>query len=553
MAFPAVLWLAVCASLIGAFEYGYAMGVMNTVLDYVSHDLNFDSQVGGAVVVSVLLLGAAVGALGAGMFADAVGTKRAQVINVLFLMVGGALSALTTQAHFCWEGVGSVSGCVPTLLFLGRILTGFGVGCASLYTPRYLAEIAPVNFRGAMGGWYQVLINLGILTGYLIAIPYGFKFDAFIINGVKIAWWRVMLALAIVPAIAQLAMFTFCPESPVWLEWKGRKQEAATVRLALWGEHDSCLQEPLMGAIEAHHHRHGHSHGHSHSLSPHHAHHYNRGHPSHSRSHSYQEPAASGISTAAVFDNSVTIDVTCPSRRSMDNGDILLEALLPKEHIEEKQGTVEGWGALLQKKYRWMVVLALGIPMLQQLSGVNTVVLYSSKLFSKAGVSNPLAGTICTGAVNLVFTAISSPYVDHYGRRPLLLTSFIGMAICLAGLAGSVLGSAAWLGTMSLICILAFMMFFAGGAGPIPWIYLAEILPESIKGRLAALATALAGLINLLISITFPMMLEALGVSASYFIYSGLNVFGVVFIYFLMVETKRLSMDEIVRKLVLPE
>lgn len=552
MAFPAVLWLAVCASLIGAFEYGYALGVMNTVLDTISSDLEFDSQVGGAFVVSILLLGGAAGALGAGVFADAVGTKRAQVINVLFLIVGSALSALTTKARFCWSGMGSMDGCVPTFLFVGRIVTGFGVGCASLYTPRYLAEISPVKFRGAMGGWYQVLINVGILSGYLIAIPYGFKFAEFTIYGVVIAWWRVMLALAIIPAIVQLGMFTFCPESPVWLEWKGRKQEAATVRLALWGEQNACLSEPLLGGNDhGHHHSHGHGHGHGHGRSHSHSHGHGRTHSGHGHSSSCHEPATSGIATA--YNNAVTVDITHSSRRSMDNGDILLEVLLPKEHIEEKQGAVEGWDALLKKKYRWMVVLAIGIPVLQQLSGVNTVVLYSSKLFSEAGVSNPLAGTIYTGAVNLVFTAISSPYVDHYGRRPLLLTSFIGMAACLAGLAGSVLGSAAWLGTMSLICILAFMMFFAGGAGPIPWIYLAEILPESIKGRLAALATAFAGVINLLISISFPMMLDAMGVSTCYFVYAALNVLGAVFIYFLMVETKCLSMDEIVRKLVLSE
>jgi len=552
MAFPAVLWLAVCASLIGAFEYGYALGVMNTVLDTISSDLEFDPQVGGAFVVSILLLGGAAGALGAGVFADAVGTKRAQVINVLFLIVGSALSALTTKAQFCWSGMGSMDGCVPTFLFVGRIVTGFGVGCASLYTPRYLAEISPVKFRGAMGGWYQVLINVGILSGYLIAIPYGFKFAEFTIYGVVIAWWRVMLALAIIPAIVQLGMFTFCPESPVWLEWKGRKQEAATVRLALWGEQNACLSEPLLGGNDhGHHHSHGHGHGHGHGRSHSHSHGHGRTHSGHGHSSSCHEPATSGIATA--YNNAVTVDITHSSRRSMDNGDILLEVLLPKEHIEEKQGAVEGWDALLKKKYRWMVVLAIGIPVLQQLSGVNTVVLYSSKLFSEAGVSNPLAGTIYTGAVNLVFTAISSPYVDHYGRRPLLLTSFIGMAACLAGLAGSVLGSAAWLGTMSLICILAFMMFFAGGAGPIPWIYLAEILPESIKGRLAALATAFAGVINLLISISFPMMLDAMGVSTCYFVYAALNVLGAVFIYFLMVETKCLSMDEIVRKLVLSE
>ena len=75
---------------------GYALGVMNTVLDTISSDLEFDPQVGGAFVVSILLLGGAAGALGAGVFADAVGTKRAQV--------GGVVHHITTcdGRLFCW-------------------------------------------------------------------------------------------------------------------------------------------------------------------------------------------------------------------------------------------------------------------------------------------------------------------------------------------------------------------------------------------------------------------------------------------------------------------
>lgn len=592
MAYPAVLWLAVSATLLGAFEYGYSLGVLNTVLDRIADELSFDTSVGGAVVVSVLLLGAAAGALGAGVFADAVGPKRAQVLNVLFFVVGGALSAVTPKHQFCWNGLGQLDACVPTALFVGRILTGFGAGCVSLYTPRYLAEIAPVKFRGAMGGWYQVMVNLGIFGGYLVSLPYGFNFGAFQINGLVISWWRVMLALTIVPAIVQLALFTFCPESPVWLEWKGRKADAANAGLALWGEQGNLLTEPLLGSIESprhghthvHNHGHGHSHGHGHMHShgqsghlSHHSHHHNHVRPPRSRSSShlycldpsgsgilctrshssshlyYNEPTTPRVVSGLALNGAISIDMSCTSRMSMDSGDALFDALLPsaKDQVEDKQGNVEGWNALFKKQYRWMVVLALGVPTLQQLSGVNTVVLYSSQLFAQAGVNDPLAGTIYTGAVNLVFTAISSPFVDHFGRRPLLLMSFLGMTVCLTGLALSALGHTAWLGTISLICILAYMMFFAGGAGPIPWTYLSEILPANVKGRFAALATALAWIVNLVIGMTFPVMLDAMGVSACYFVYAGMNVVGVIFIYFFLVETKCLTMENIYNKLLL--
>ncbi|CAD7703448.1 unnamed protein product [Ostreobium quekettii] len=607
MGLPAILWVAVVASLLGAFEYGYAMGVLNEVLDTMATELNFNKEVGGAVVVSIMLLGAAAGALNAGVFADHVGPKRAQVVNVLFFVIGGALSAVSTKRQFCWTGMGRLNGCVPKLLLVGRIITGFGAGCASLYTPRYLAEIAPVNLRGSMGGWYQVLVNVGILGGYLVALPYGFNFEDFTINGVTIAWWRVMLALSIVPAIVQLGMLTFCPESPVWLEWKGKEAQASAVKVALWGELGNQIvnpmSEPLLGPststprrLSRHHGHHGH-HGHHRtrsSLSPH-THHSRRhsfGHPpamvrspSMSRSGSYGSlvdsysnllgsfgsygnlncssshgslagyPAgpSQGIVSGNPVNNALTLDMTSFHLNTDYHSDPVLESMYIKEREAGKEGAAEGWSALVMRKYRWMVILAIGIPVLQQLSGINTVVMYSKTMFMQAGVSNPLAGTIYTGIVNLVVTVLSTPFVDHLGRRPLLLMSHAGMGLCLVGLATSTLGTEAWLGTVSLFCILAYMMFFAGGAGPVPWIYLSEILPESIKGRLAALATALTWVVNLFVVFTFPLMLNTIGVAASYMVYAALNVGGVAFIYFLLIETKCQTMDEIVRKLVLPD
>lgn len=261
-----------------------------------------------------------------------------------------------------------------------------------------------------------------------------------------------------------------------------------------------------------------------------------------------------GIVSGNPVNNALTLDMTSYRLNADYHSDPVLESLIAREREEGKEGTVEGWSALVMKKYRWMVTLAIGIPILQQLSGVNTVVMYSKQMFTKAGVSNPLAGTIYTGIVNLVITIVSTPFVDHLGRRPLLLMSHAGMGLCLVGLATSTFGyGPAWLGTVSLFCILAYMMFFAGGAGPVPWIYLSEILPESIKGRLAALATALTWVVNLVVVFTFPLMMNTIGVSASYMVYAALNVGGVAFIYFLLIETKCQSMDEIVHRLILPD
>lgn len=520
-----ILWVSVVATLLGALQYGYAMGVLNTVLGTISFELGFDYKVGGAVVTSIMLLGAAAGALGSGIVADTIGPKKAQMVNVVFLVVGGAVSAVTSKRLVHWNIFG-FEGRAPIALLLGRLTTGLGCGCASLFVPRYIAEISPAAYRGSMSGWFQVMVNVGILSGYLIGLPYTFDYQELRIRGLAISWWRIMLAAAIIPAVLQLGLFTFCPESPVWLEWRGRKSEAASVRRALWG--DFLMTDD------------------------------NSNNCSYSYSDSSQQSTSPRLYNDAVSGACPSIcNASCscgPSGMCERDRDDLMEALLPKDEGEIKQGAVEGWSCLIKKKYRWMVILAIGIPVLQQLSGINTVVLYSAQIFKTAGFTDSRAGTIYTGLDNLFFTVLAAPLADRVGRRPLLLWSYAGMGLCLACLASSTLGNGVvWLHYVALAAVLFFMVFFALGSGPISWIYLAEILPENIKGRVASLATALSWVFNLVIATSFPAMMDCFGIGRTYFIYAGFNVLAVIFIYFLMIETKRQTLDEIVAKLLLVE
>jgi MFS family permease len=82
-----------------------------------------------------------------------------------------------------------------------------------------------------------------------------------------------------------------------------------------------------------------------------------------------------------------------------------------------------------------MVTLSLALPLLQQASGVNTVIYYSSMVFLRAGMRSPVAGSVLVGAVNLAFTVAAAPLLDRRGRRPLLRASFLGMAAALAAVA----------------------------------------------------------------------------------------------------------------------
>ena len=104
-------------------------------------------------------------------------------------------------------------------------------------------------------------------------------------------------------------------------------------------------------------------------------------------------------------------------------------------------------------------------------------------------------------------------------------------------------------GYISLVAILGSVVMFSLGVGPIPWLYISEILPERIKGRAAALCTALNWLACLVIGLIFPAMLELLDISGSYIVFAALNAAGVVFAYTFMVETKGHSLQQILHLL----
>ncbi|GMH45650.1 hypothetical protein BSKO_13607 [Bryopsis sp. KO-2023] len=487
VAYKAMMWIATFATLLGGFQYGYALGIMNTMLDYVGEDLSFDVTLSGAIIGSAVLLGAAAGAVAGGHFADRLGTKRAQIYNTFIFVIGGVMCSCSPPT-----GLSCLGMKIPLVLLLGRLVVGFASGASSLYTPRLLAEISPPHLRGLFGASFQILLNVGILASYVIGLPYestpGARVQVF---NMDVAWWRVMFACGIAPAVVQWFLLLVVPESPVWLDWKGDFAAADTSRRSFWTDMDEA--------------------GNSETKS----------------------------------DNTEPLLVES-KKSSINNIELGLD-------IEAFVDAPLGSAALFERKYRWMVALAVGVPLLAQLSGINTVVFYSSQVFATAGVKSPILGSIYTGLVNVIFTIVSSVMLDRYGRRPLLLWSHGGMCISILGLAlaSSSLAAGSWASSMALPLVLLYVMFFAMGAGPVPWIYLSEILPENIKGFVAGFATAQCWIANLLIVLTFPSMLNAIHLFGSYVLYSGLNLVALLFAFSLVVETKQRSLRDIANKLLL--
>jgi sugar porter (SP) family MFS transporter len=188
---------------LGGLLFGYDTGVVSGALLFLKNDFGGLSSFQQELVTSLLLVGAAVGALFAGRIADRVGRRLTVLGPALIFIVGVLLAAFTPT--------------FPVLL-VARIVIGLAVGAASMVVPLYIGEVAPPRIRGALVSMNQLAITSGILVSYLA--DYGLA---------DTKSWRLMFGLAAIPAVLLFTGMVFQAESPHWLIMRGRDAEARRV------------------------------------------------------------------------------------------------------------------------------------------------------------------------------------------------------------------------------------------------------------------------------------------------------------------------------------
>jgi sugar porter (SP) family MFS transporter len=188
---------------LGGLLFGYDTGVISGALLFIGRDFHGLTSFDKELLTSVLLVGAAIGALAAGRIADRIG-RRPTVLGTAALFVLGVALAAASPSY----GV----------LIGARITIGLAVGSASMVVPLYIGEVAPPRIRGALVSFNQLAITAGILASYLV--DYGLASSQ---N------WRLMFGLAAVPAIVMFTGMLFQRESPHWLIAQGREVEAREV------------------------------------------------------------------------------------------------------------------------------------------------------------------------------------------------------------------------------------------------------------------------------------------------------------------------------------
>lgn len=223
------------------------------------------------------------------------------------------------------------------------------------------------------------------------------------------------------------------------------------------------------------------------------------------------------------------------------NGSVKAKAILSeiKETVHEKVENVLTYG--------WKV-LAIGIllSVFQQVVGINVVLYYAPTIFKSLGFGNDAAmwQTVIMGVVNIIFTLVAIFTVDKFGRKPLLIIGSIGMAIGMFAI-----GTLAYLeiiGISTLIFIVIYTAAFMMSWGPICWVLISEIFPNTIRGKAIAIAVAAQWIMNFVVSSTFPS-LEAFSITFTYVLYGVMSVLSAIFVWKMVPETKGKTLEDMSR------
>ncbi|KAA9405151.1 sugar porter family MFS transporter [Haloarcula hispanica] len=226
--------------------------------------------------------------------------------------------------------------------------------------------------------------------------------------------------------------------------------------------------------------------------------------------------------------------------------------------VEEELGDIEetvetqsetGVRDLLAPWLRPALVVGLGLAVFQQITGINAVIYYAPTILESTGLGNvaSILATVGIGTINVVMTIVAILLVDRVGRRRLLLVGVGGMVATLAVL-GTVFylpGLGGGLGVIATISLMLFVSFFAIGLGPVFWLLISEIYPLSVRGSAMGVVTVANWGANLLVSLTFPVLTDGVGTSATFWLFGLCSLVGLLFVYRYVPETKGRTLEAI--------
>ena len=206
-----------------------------------------------------------------------------------------------------------------------------------------------------------------------------------------------------------------------------------------------------------------------------------------------------------------------------------------KNTVIEKKEKLLAYGALV-------IFVGIMLSVFQQFVGINAVLYFAPRIFESMGMGNPMTQTVLMGVINITFTLVAIFTVEKLGRKPLLITGSLGMALGALGvaLADAVQGVPGIVGVVSVMVYSASFMF---SWGPICWVLISEIFPNTIRGAAVAIAVAFQWISNFIVSSTF-VPLYTWSPAFTYGMYCFFCLLAAFFVWKLVPETKGKTLED---------
>ncbi|QNH39321.1 sugar porter family MFS transporter [Bacillus sp. PAMC26543] len=198
---------------------------------------------------------------------------------------------------------------------------------------------------------------------------------------------------------------------------------------------------------------------------------------------------------------------------------------------------------------RRIVFIGIGIAIVQQITGVNSIMYYGTEILRDSGFQTEAAliGNIANGVISVLATFVGIWLLGKVGRRPMLITGLIGTttALLLIGIFSLVLEGSPALPYVVLSLTVSFLAFQQGAISPVTWLMLSEIFPLRLRGLGMGVTVFCLWMVNFAVSLTFPILMAGIGLSTTFFIFVALGICSILFVNKFLPETKGLSLEQL--------
>lgn len=520
------LLLLTCAAGLGGLLFGYDTGVISGALLYIRDDFKAvdDSKFLQETIVSMAVAGAIFGAAVAGWVNDKFGRKVALLAADVLFFVGALSMAIAPN---------------PSVLIVGRVFVGLGVGAASMTAPLYIAEVSPARYRGALVSTNVLFITSGQFFSYAINLAFTKAPGT----------WRWMLGVAGLPAVLQFVLMMFLPESPRWLYRKKNVEEACRILGNIFPAHELQSEiEELKKSVEEEIKEKG------------------------SVKVSYLELfrrkdirlallAGVGLQVFQQFVGINTVMYYSPSIVQMagyaSNSVALLLSMLVAG--ANALGTIAGMYFIERAGRRPLVTSSLvGVVMaLAVLTAAFHVTSNDSPSISAslslknpsytcpAYLSNLDSSWDCTHCLKAKCGFCAAAENQNLPGACLISNKTISHTCTNQSRAWFTEGCPSHYGWLALIGLALYIACFSPGMGPVPWAVNSEIYPLRFRGICGGIAATANWVSNFIVSLTFLSLTNALGVSMTFLLFGVITVLALLFVFFFVPETRGLSFEEV--------